>query len=483
MASAIETLLNYTTDNGSDYFKFHENAVPDPVDRSATAEALTGFLRSTMDEVRLRRGNDYADRILKITGPAETHYFRAALLRRELTSDLEYLQHRDHAVHTVNNYLLGWYLFSKSAPIQEALSEQMGRRFSTKMLPASVVMTFGYLWPYASLLHDIGYLLEGALGPLSLETQHEKIRRGASAVNDYFGQRIWYELGINSTADKQIALGLARITVPSIATSSVSSVAASLCELGDLEVLRGQVRVGLRQKKLSVPRIVSQCGGLPSDSFDLWIAHFKAYGQDSMAQRMSLVRDTFYSLQWSGMPKSGIRLLDHAVVSGLILLLQMTFFFRLHSGVRTIGARALWSKGREREILGKLVPASKQAQPEWWWTAMVWATGATAIHNIQQEPPSIPGARAALKPLTLAEDALAYLGILVDVLQEWDRYSVVPQSAVLGQLPIQGQDVQLSLDGPPQRVTIRYGDKDRTKKVQSSLSQALAGWDTVVAVD
>jgi hypothetical protein len=116
----------------------------------------------------------------------------------------------------------------------------------------------------------------------------------------------------------------------------------------------------------------------------------------------------------------------------------------------------------------------------WWWVSLVWATAATALHNVQQQESPWPGCVEAIQPLGLKEDPLAYLGILVDVLQEWDRYTVFRDSIFTGRLPLQGKDVRLSVyEG---RVRIDYGDSGRARKVRAALKTALMGWERIVTV-
>jgi hypothetical protein len=62
------------------------------------------------------------------------------------------------------------------------------RRLTTSRYgPESV---FGDLWQYVSLLHDIGYLVEGAIDGPSWAVNHEMARRGAVVINEFFTQRL-----------------------------------------------------------------------------------------------------------------------------------------------------------------------------------------------------------------------------------------------------------------------------------------------------
>ena len=115
----------------------------------------------------------------------------------------------------------------------------------------------------------------------------------------------------------------------------------------------------------------------------------------------------------------------------------------------------------------------------WWWTSAVWATAATALHNLQQEL-QWPGVETPNDPLALEEDPLAYLGILVDILEEWDRYTVSRASIFTGKLPLQAKDVML--DTEKGRIRIKYDNLKRANKVREALDIALLDWDNIVLV-
>jgi hypothetical protein len=76
------------------------------------------------------------------------------------------------------------------------------------------------------------------------------------------------------------------------------------------------------------------------------------------------------------------------------------------------------------------------------------------------------------------EDPLTYLGVLVDILQEWDRFRVNPNS--LGQPePVQGVDVFLgNADGT---VEISYPSLVAAE-VCKNLNKTLDGWKNYVKI-
>jgi hypothetical protein len=89
--------------------------------------------------------------------------------------------------------------------------------------------------------------------------------------------------------------------------------------------------------------------------------------------------------------------------------------------------------------------------------------------------------KSVIKPLQLDEDPLAYLGILVDCIQEWDRYTVSRESVIAGVLPLQGADVKLANEG--ERIQIDYSDPDRAAKVCKDLDNSLSDeWKQILDI-
>jgi len=111
---------------------------------------------------------------------------------------------------------------------------------------------------------------------------------------------------------------------------------------------------------------------------------------------------------------------------------------------------------------------------------VVWATAAVALHNVQQTKgwPS--------EPLRLDEDPLAYLGILVDILQEWDCHSMRRTRAIESdRRGINDDDVWIGNGGS--RIFIEYRSRDATQDarnddIRKDLNRSLADWESLVDV-
>ncbi|MGZ4947032.1 MAG: hypothetical protein ACXV5N_11695 [Halobacteriota archaeon] len=83
-------------------------------------DVLFGFLDSTLDEARVKKANDFAYYALYISDKRSFAYFRRAESKREISGEIDYDKQRDHAVHTLYNYLLGWYVFDHLSAFRDA---------------------------------------------------------------------------------------------------------------------------------------------------------------------------------------------------------------------------------------------------------------------------------------------------------------------------------------------------------------------------
>jgi len=237
--------------------------------------------------------------------------------------------------------------------------------------------------------------------------------------------------------------------------------------IGDLKQLMEQVAVAL--DKTSVPKPIP--ADYSDNGFDLWIQYYDRFDNPRMARRFRSLRKVFDGLIDSGLPGANVRLLDHGVCGGLLQLLASTYYYRLQAGARLPSSAGSRLTQRIR---------ANDWSPAFWWSGIVWGTAAAGLHNIQQISaakkldPEWPG------KLRLTDDPLAYLGILVDIIQEWNRYSVFKK---LDSEPIQGIEVELGSKSG--KVFLRFKEPDavkRAKKVRKELDQALAGWRDLLEV-
>jgi hypothetical protein len=233
---------------------------------------------------------------------------------------------------------------------------------------------------------------------------------------------------------------------PNFNVNSLAGIGDSLRTLGELSRLQAAAFNEMKKKvTLDKDHPLRRNNSLPQDAFELWGQHYQSVGQPSMVRRMKRLAKVFEFLLHSGMSGQGLRLLDHGVCSGLLLLLYTTDYFSIYFGLGDSPPKkktdsAPWTRFR------KDVPSpNAPVFAHWWWSGIVWGTAACALHNVQQMSQSdLPvDLKEEDHPLSIEEDPLAYLGILVDCVQEWDRYTTSQESVIGGRLPLQGTDVTL----------------------------------------
>jgi hypothetical protein len=445
---------------------------------------LKRFLGATMDDVRLHWADEYSQMVLGHRDLDDASHFRHAVMRREIVADIAYEQQRDHSAHTLYNYLLGWYFFEHCPALRGAFTAQLRRRSGAEADPASdrLSRAFGNVWIWASLLHDVGYLFEGGVAATSPAVQDDRVRRGMEVTRDFFDHRFWMEIRFASHERRRILLEGISVASPQWSGTSLGAVADSLRSLPRLDELRRSVSDALINRTYHVPARLDREGGLPRDAFDLWAAHYEAYGEPGMADRIRSLADAFDLLVWRGIPHVGVRMLDHGVCSGLLMLQYSTFHYALLAALgrdrpRDPDRLAVWSAFHDR--------AGFRHEPAWWWTLHVWGTAAAAIHNLAQVSGKWTDTDCRIAALRLAEDPIAYLGVLVDIIEEWDRYSVRRGNGLLiynrpnAKMPLQSVDVALDAAGDK----VVFGcPADRVAGIERDLDLALDGWRELLTV-
>jgi hypothetical protein len=440
------------------------------------------FLESTMDEVRTSTSNRIARSILHIIDIRDFGLFRKSVLRRELTGTIAYPRQRDHSSHTLYNYLLGWYFFLNSKLLRKVLDEQfakraVGRRGSRWPFP-SPDEYFGCIWQYVSLLHDIGYMFEGGLPSLGFRESTKQAAIGVRAARDYFHRQVWIDCNFDVPYLRATLLSLLgeALRPPSFKEcDTLGEIASELQFVGsDVSELEEPVRRELDALGISARQPLFD--EFSSDAFELWARHYERFDNRRMAQRILSLRNVFNGLIDDGLPGIDLRLLDHGVCSGLLLIMATTYYYRLYVQAKKHEATSALAK----RFIGE-DPAKPEASPAFWWTGIVWATAATALHNIQQMPDANKLDRDWPGQLSLDDDPLAYLGVLVDVIEEWDRYSVFK---VLDGEPIQGTEVELGTVAD--KIVLRFrgpAAPKRANKLRGNLNDALKDWATLLKVE
>src|ERR1700730_600541 len=255
------------------------------------------FLSATMDEVRIAISSRVALEALKRIGLDDFILFREAVLIRELTGEIAYVNQRDHSSHTLYNYLLGWYFFIKSVRLKKVLSEEFNKRgVPGPTFPFTNYSTyFGCVWQYVSLLHDIGYMFEGGLSKLSF-TSNEQAQLGAKKAREYFNRSVLKDYDTDRrTLVKELGEDLAPPVFADIDT--LWKISTELQSIGTLQQLLEQVAITL--EKTSVPKPIPT--DYSDNGFDLWIRYYECFGNPRMARRFRSLRQGFHGLIDSGL--------------------------------------------------------------------------------------------------------------------------------------------------------------------------------------
>ena len=440
---------------------------------------LKQFLEATIDEVRLHYAERAAHATLALTDIDDSRYFRKAVLLRELKSTMGYEKQRDHAAHTVHNYLLGWFIVLNSSEVRTQAKRQFAMRFDEEC----VEQNFMNLWAIPSLLHDIGYLFEGSSPTSEFSLGNESALMGAKYANEFFKHHFWEATEIKTAADKRCVLWLAQVAVPSISGNSIIEIADALRELPSVNHIQSKLRECIAARNISSDEAPRSILNLESDAFSLWEENYRFFGNTTMAERVVHLRTAYETLLTDGLPKAGIRVLDHGVCGALLQLQVSAFWFEVYLGLR----KQIVDLPRERSVIATFCDKVEQKvkiDVNWFWGAIVWSTAAVAFHNIAQIGKQWPGAPETIDlRIRIEDDVVTYLGILVDVLEEWDRYSMHRNSVFTGakSLPLQSKDVGLGV-GTDGRIIVVYPDIDIANKVQKSLDQSLLFWRTIVEI-
>jgi len=451
------------------------------------SQNLIEFLRSNMDDVRIRYGTQFSDNVISLYGFEDTLVFRQTVLKKELANEYYYQHQRDHTSHTLYNYLLGWYIFENCPLVKNTLNEHFLLR-----RPNMEDLYFSEVWPLVSILHDVGYAFEGSVLPTSTTDETSGLNTGVNKANDYFTNHFWNGLRLTGEFEREKIKELLEISTPSFSGNTLGEVSAGLCALDTLKAVRERACEKRNLDGFPIGRINCLCdpSGLPNDPFELWRRHYEVYGVPSMVNRLEILQHAYQLGQESGLQgkAEGIKLLDHGVCSGLILINLLTLSLNVHSRLLKLSARG---PGIDRELIRRLEGAfttrihNPSLDPLWWWTTGVWGCAAVALHNVQQSRDMYGLTETELPPLELGEDPLSYLGILVDCIQEWDRPPTERTPALVGKLPLQGIDVELSTVGDRIRVKFKAEDllnSERAKGVRKVLNDSLVNWNEIVEI-
>ena len=426
MATVVRQISNYS------------DVILDRFGDSLGRGVLNSFLRATMEGPRQRDAARVADSVLTNIDFAEGAALRQLVSWREQSAQISYRQQRDHTAHTLNNYLLGRYIFDETVIGDEI------RAYLAVQGQQEPFDGFGSAWPYCSLLHDVGYLFEGSTEPLS--TADDSVHVEAALVTF---QRFMHPASL-----------LARFGLRS---SDARGWASGI--LGEAVATEADVF----QRTVKYLRVAHTATG-SRDAFDLWRAWYTEK-KPSMVPWVDALQDLFESHALVGHPRLFKRFLNHAVCSGMMLLKALGAFYALgRAQEKHIGELSKHNASLAAEITRAFTPPSGVTYSyDVWSNAILSGTAASALHDLMPEI-----ARLTCVKLKLSDDPLAFLGLLVDELQHWDRFMVHelfrPDSLQSSEVGLGTENKRVILGLPAAHIA----------PISTTLSRSLDGWQDLV---
>jgi hypothetical protein len=399
----------------------------------------------------------------------ELGYLRTVVLNREIAGHMRYGQYRDHTIHSCLAFVLGAYLVETVDAVRRCAEQNMDRvelakcmnrltGYSTDRRRRLAAFALSMQDLVLSVLHhDIGYLFEGAYDPKAPWSSNGDLSKAAMAMSDFF-LREWPEhYFVGGTAEAYAFYSV--FPPPVIDATSLSAAAQSLRTVRFVDdATPGRLTV--------------------RDAFDVFrtSAGLRGAAKVSWTSKIDYMEHAFERLAWEGIPKDSMRLLDHGVASGLLLLQLSTYVYEaakiacgrtslpVTDDVRRALARGL------RRVLSK----DPQDLTREHYESSVRRIAGAAFHNMS---PSWHQRGNRAFPLRRRMLGVLYLPMLLDVLQDWDRppYPLDMRRRTLDGLSVRGKC------GPGRGPFQLYvADAARRRAIAKDLNSRLSGWRHMV---
>lgn len=484
--------------------------------------ALGNFLFATNDEKRNELANNYSDFLLFRVDSREHNYFRIGVNRREVSGDISFTLHRDHQIHTLYNYLLGW-AFYQNTGLKKYLDRSIShvKQRTTSLRNDSNKDFFGRMWHYVSLVHDIGYLFEGDLPGNSIEFNNVYLTMGANWVHNYFLHHFWADAAIDYISIRKILYKY--LDINAIEFDQINSMMA----LGDIITSLyniNEIKINIEKRNPGFFNKYYQDKNFNYwDAFKIWEIFYENFFPDTnQLKRIRNLKKAYYDGMYKGNVSFGSRSIDHGVASGLLMLLSTSYFYSIYFNLQNIDSQNTYNEFKlnestwrnwfnvfkedgkyyidpERSFKDEMMVFERigdyildykyphyDYNPEWFFTGILWATSAAALHNLQEEIPS--NYFNEIRPddpsgkLWIEDDPLAYLGILVDIIQSWDRFNVNRNPYFEKKIPLQSRDVMVRQD--ENRLVFLFKDNPRmAKSIKDDLNRALKDWNKFLVIE
>ncbi|MRS05303.1 hypothetical protein EG832_19120, partial [bacterium] len=257
------------------------------------------FFNSTMDEPRQFYADEFAEFILFRSDMHDAAFFRNLISKKELAREVDYTKHRDHASHTLYNYLLGWYLYKNCPPIQHEINKKIEWLQTRTGAKLPFMDFFGNAWVNASLMHDIGYIFEGSIPSSTNSPYNERVRQGAAIVQTFFYHRFWFDSKLDSKSIRHQLTNTLNFNIEDFnEAQSFIQLGDKLATLPDVDQIQNASRTipGLIKDKMKY-----------FDSFEVWrtfCSKIFANPNDpetlKLEKRLEKLKDSYYERMYKG---------------------------------------------------------------------------------------------------------------------------------------------------------------------------------------
>jgi hypothetical protein len=422
--------------------------------RPKLVESVRNLFETRTDISRLDAAEKTAALILGIHGLEELAALRAIVAKQELMRHIKYERQTDHTAHTVYLYLLGIWFYDNVPVIKTAIDEYLSGNTEAEFNLESEltnVRNFLFVWSYASLLHDLGYVFYD----LSQETQEDR-----KAVDRIYTLR-WL---LEQLPDARPATtGVLRRThgrFRAIYARKLPPPTSKYAQNAYREILR---------RLASVP----WAGDLHASwagktGFQILDPVPGAKGQAKLERFAMSVARSGYSPDRSG------RCVDHAVASGLMLFQYASYWYWLMNEVRQCG---------DDEVIEEVFEGFDYKM-ENLVRYTVLGCRACAQHNARRD---VPGGSTILRNFDLKRDPVLFLSALCDELQRWDRFAAgaghLNNWQEYKQFSLESSHIELKSQGVGRAAKAGFFVRSplfRVDQLAADLKNRIVGWSRVV---
>lgn len=420
-----QLLLHFT--NGEGAARYLRYRIPGWV------SSLRRFMGARSDTRRLQEAEKIAGLILNMHDFWDILRLRDEVANLELKLFIKYINQKDHTAHTVYLFLLGIWIFDHSEKVNEAVSAKIKGINDNDSIQGKI-SRFVFVWIFASLLHDIGYLF------------YEMKKESDSALkvyNDMFKEE-WivnysYVDEDQITEVKKLYKKFEKFKIPQIGYLNTPS-----------EVIE-QLR--------NIPWIQEFCEQESTDGLE--ILKHKTIDPENLLIIFAL------DVAKNGYPCKEITeqepKVDHGIASGLMLLQYTSMWYWLYQEC-------------DKNLREKIFKRYKY-DGDFFVDYVIPACQATVYHNLPKK---------LIPKLDINQAPFLYLAILCDELQLWDRFPAAEENLdIWKNFQIMAEDI--SIDTIVDRkgrlriaITCQQSIKD---KITDALDGRLSKWETIVSIN